>query len=111
MGVSSGAINSTYQKNRVENLCERLGMVSLAYLWEWEPINLLNSMVEAKIDAILIKVASYGLGKKELGKGIAELKDHLFKLRETHGIHSCGEGGEFESLVLDCPIYSKRIEM
>lgn len=23
----------------------------------------------------------------------------------------CGEGGEYESLVLDCPLFTKRIEM
>ena len=86
-------------------------MTSLAYLWEWEPVSLLNAMVDNQIDAILIKVASYGLGKKELGKSIAELKDHLFELRQSHGIHSCGEGGEFESLTLDCPLYKRRIEM
>lgn len=32
------------------------------------------------------------------------------KYKET-GFNICGEGGEYESLTLDCPIYKKRIEM
>lgn len=41
MGVTSGAINSTYQKNRVENICERLGIESVAPLWELPAVPLL----------------------------------------------------------------------
>ena len=44
-GVSSGAILSTYQKNRVENICERLGMESLAYLWKRNQAELLQGML------------------------------------------------------------------
>jgi len=32
-GVASGAIASDYQRTRVEDVCGRLGLVSLAYLW------------------------------------------------------------------------------
>ena len=31
--VASGAILSNYQRLRVENVCQRLGLISLAYLW------------------------------------------------------------------------------
>lgn len=97
-GVSSGAINSTYQKNRVENLCERLGMTSLAVLWEIEQKALLDSMIDGGMYSILIKVASYGLSRKHLNKSIEDLKEHLYKLNTEYGGHVCGEGGEFESL-------------
>ncbi len=29
--------------------------------------------------------------------------------QETIGLHVCGEGGEFESFVLDCPAFRKKI--
>lgn len=110
-GVSSGAIASTYQKNRVEHICKRLGLVSLALLWDRDQPGLLAEMVEAKVQAVLIKVASYGLGKQHLGKSLAELQGYLLELSQKFGVYCCGEGGEFESLTLDCPIYSKRIEL
>ena len=54
--VSSGAILSTYQKNRVENICQRLNMKSLAYLWSRNQSDLLDEMINQGIHAILIKV-------------------------------------------------------
>ena len=117
--VSSGAIASTYQKNRVEAICRRLGMelkqdgkalVSLAYLWGEEQGALLTKMVSADINAILIKVAGMGLDQEDLGKTIKEMCPKMLELQEKWGTHPCGEGGEFESLVLDCPLYkSQRI--
>jgi diphthine-ammonia ligase len=44
-GVSVGAINSTYQKNRVEAVCQRLGLTPLCYLWELDQLELFDAMV------------------------------------------------------------------
>jgi diphthine-ammonia ligase len=41
-GVSSGAIASDYQRNRVENVCARLGLTSLSYLWHQPQVKLLE---------------------------------------------------------------------
>lgn len=43
--VSSGAIASNYQRLRVESVCSRLGLVSLAYLWKQDQSLLLQEMV------------------------------------------------------------------
>lgn len=43
--VSSGAIASDYQRLRVESVCSRLGLVSLAYLWKQDQSLLLHDMV------------------------------------------------------------------
>ena len=59
--VCSGAVFSTYQRLRVENVCHRLGLRSLAYLWHKNQSVLLDEMTEAGVDAILVKVASIGL--------------------------------------------------
>ncbi|RNA19243.1 diphthine--ammonia ligase [Brachionus plicatilis] len=109
-GVSSGAILSTYQKNRVENICQRLGMTSLAFLWERNQTELLNEMIASGINAILIKVACYGLEpEKHLGKTIKEMKTYLVELEKEFGANVCGEGGEYETFTLDCPLFTKRI--
>lgn len=84
-------------------------MESMALLWEWEATDLLHKMIESKMVAILIKVASYGLTKQHLGKNLSQMKTQLLKLQDDFGIHCCGEGGEFESLTLDCPLYKQKI--
>lgn len=43
--VSSGAIASNYQRLRVESICSRLGLISLAFLWEQDQAALLQNMV------------------------------------------------------------------
>ncbi|KAI3748450.1 hypothetical protein L6452_11521 [Arctium lappa] len=104
--VSSGAIASDYQRLRVENVCSRLGLVSLAYLWKLDQSLLLQEMIETGIVAITVKVAAIGLDpSKHLGKEMSYLWPHLLKLKELYGSNVCGEGGEYETLTLDCPLF------
>ena len=103
--VSSGAIHSTYQKNRVEDVCRRLGLSSLAYLWNADQPTLLAEMIDSGIEAVIIKTAVIGLGREDLLKSLRELQPKLLKLKDEYGVNVCGEGGEFESLTLDCPLF------
>lgn len=104
--VSSGAIASDYQRLRVESVCSRLGLVSLAYMWKQDQSLLLQEMITNGIVAITVKVAALGLDPtKHLGKDIGFLKSYLHKLKEMYGINVCGEGGEYETLTLDCSLF------
>ncbi|KAJ1833004.1 diphthine--ammonia ligase [Coemansia sp. RSA 2711] len=107
--VSVGAIFSSYQGNRVQHVCDRLGLKMLAYLWHRDQAELLQEMVANGVDAVLIKVAAMGLGREDLGKTLKEMQPKLLSLHSKFGIHPCGEGGEFESFTLDCPLFKKRI--
>ncbi|XP_011497114.1 PREDICTED: diphthine--ammonia ligase [Ceratosolen solmsi marchali] len=107
--VASGAILSDYQRIRVENVCSRLELVSLSYLWRRDQEQLLNEMIECSVNAVLIKVASLGLEPRHLGKSISEMQPHLAKMKEKYGLNICGEGGEYETFTLDCPLYIKSI--
>ncbi|XP_046859875.1 diphthine--ammonia ligase-like [Xenia sp. Carnegie-2017] len=109
-GVSSGAIFSDYQKVRVENVCSRLGLTSFAYLWHRNQEDLLKDMIDSDINSIIIKVAAMGLDpKKHLGKSIAEMYSYLLEINKKYGCNICGEGGEYETFTLNCPMFKKRI--
>lgn len=58
--VSVGAILSNYQRTRVENVCKRLNLVCLAYLWKRNQKDLLEEMISQNLHAIIIKVSSLG---------------------------------------------------
>ncbi|KAK6457689.1 adenine nucleotide alpha hydrolase [Scheffersomyces xylosifermentans] len=103
--VSCGAILSHYQRTRVENVCGRLNLTSLTYLWQRNQEELMQEMISNDLDARLIKVAAIGLNAKHLGKSISEVFPHLLKLNQMYDVHVCGEGGEFETIVLDSPIF------
>ncbi|KAE9042805.1 hypothetical protein PR003_g3608 [Phytophthora rubi] len=109
-GVCTGAIFSSYQRNRVENVCTRLGLTSLGYLWRREQTELLQEMIDSEVEAILVKVASIGLQpRRHLGKTIAQLQPQLMMLKEKYQMNVCGEGGEYETFTLNCPLFKKRI--
>ena len=112
--VTSGAILSTYQRTRIESVCGRLSLTPLSYMWRIGPQrSLLQCMLEDGIDAVLVKVASPpGLvPHKHLNKTLSELfySGHFDRLKERFDFHICGEGGEYETLVLDAPIFRKRL--
>jgi ABC transporter with metal-binding/Fe-S-binding domain ATP-binding protein len=111
-GVVSGAIASKYQKDRIDRICEKLGLVSIAPLWGREPIELLSEMLNARFDIIITSVAAQGFDESWLGRKIDEgaLCD-LAELNRRYGVNPSGEGGEYESLVLDAPFFKKRIEV
>lgn len=109
-GVSVGAILSDYQRVRVENVCKRLNLKLLAYLWQRNQEDLLREMIASNIEAIIIKVAALGLDPdKHLGKTLGEMEPYLLELSTKYGVHVCGEGGEYETFTLDCPLFKKKI--
>ncbi|GIX60811.1 diphthine--ammonia ligase, putative [Babesia caballi] len=107
--ICTGAIASQYQLRRVLNVATRLGLKTVQPLWEREQSELLAEMIENGMEAIIIKTCSMGLDDRHLGRSIQELYPEFIKIRDKYGFNVCGEGGEYESLVLDCPLYKKKI--
>ena len=106
-GIVTGAVLSTYQRTRVEDVCIRLGLKSIAYLWQRDQADLISEMISSDLHAIVVKVASMGLGVKHLGKSIAALAPYFEKLNGQFGFHQAGEGGEYETLSLDSKLFWK----
>ncbi|WWD00870.1 hypothetical protein V866_007808 [Kwoniella sp. B9012] len=109
--LSSGAILSTYQRLRIEHVCSRLNLVSLAYLWQSQQMPLLNKMLSCEMEVVLMKVAGVGLGTKVVGKTLGEIMPLLTRLEQTYGSHPAGEGGEYETLTLSTPLFSHRVKL
>lgn len=86
-----------------------MGLTALAYLWQRNQRELLDEMIQCEVDAIIIKVATLGLEIKHLGKTLSFLQPHLWAMNEKYGLNICGEGGEYETLTLDCPLFKSRI--
>ncbi|XP_077998051.1 uncharacterized protein LOC144451142 [Glandiceps talaboti] len=109
-GVSVGAVLSDYQRVRVESVCSRLGLTSLSYLWRRSQQELLLEMIACQVKAIVIKVAALGLDpSKHLGKTIEDIYPHMCAMKLKYGLNVCGEGGEYETFTLDCPLFKKKL--
>lgn len=108
----SGAIASNYQKSRIEKICRDLGIKCLTPLWGENPIDILNELVTFGFEAIITGVYAYGFSVEWLGRKIdAETIKALVELNKRYGVSVVGEGGEYETFVLDAPYFKKRIRI
>ena len=111
-GVVSGAIVSNYQKTRIEKICKELGLRSITPLWQQNPKELLEELLTLRIDTIIVGVYAHGFTAEWLGRKIDRAAvNALEELNRKYQVSFVGEGGEYETLVLDAPFFKKKIEL
>ncbi|MEM2412868.1 MAG: TIGR00289 family protein, partial [Candidatus Bathyarchaeia archaeon] len=111
-GLVCGAIASTYQKTRIEQICKQLNLKCIAPLWQQNPYNILREILNLKFEVIITGVYAHGFSKEWLGRKIdTETVDALMDLNRRFGVSPVGEGGEYETLVLDAPFFTKRLKI
>ncbi len=109
-GVVSGAIASSYQRDRVERVCGELGLTHVYPLWGRDREGLLRAVLGRGMRVIFTVVAAQGLDESWLGGELDEAAvRRLLQLNAEYGVDPCGEGGEYETLVLDAPWFRKKI--
>ena len=106
-----GALRSDYQKTRIEQMCQRLDIISYCPLWHHNGISHMRDLVAHNHKVMMTSVTSDGLGEEWLGRildsdNLAELE----KLAETFRFNVDGEGGEFETAVVGAPWMNRRID-
>jgi diphthine-ammonia ligase len=109
-GIVTGAVASNYQRERIQKICDELNLACINPLWSSKPEELLRSMIRDGFRFILSGIAAEGFDKSWLGRVITEKDvDMLVKMNKKVGIHLTFEGGEAESLVVDCPLFKHKI--
>ncbi|MBU0929783.1 MAG: diphthine--ammonia ligase [Nanoarchaeota archaeon] len=111
-GLVTGALFSEYQSSRIDNICKELGIKCINPLWHMDPEDELNELIKNKFEFILTSIAADGLDKSWMNKIITEKEViKLKELNKKYGINMIFEGGEAETLVLNCPLFKKRIKI
>jgi len=111
-GVVSGAIRSVYQKSRLDQICAEIGLESIAPLWHDYPERLMKELIANNFLVIFTGVYALGLDQRWLGRRLdQDALNELMELKRKYGISIVGEGGEYETLVLDAPFFKKRIRI
>jgi predicted ATP pyrophosphatase (TIGR00289 family) len=111
-GIVSGAVASNYQKMRIDQICSEFQLESIAPLWQQDQLGLLKELLKLKFEVIITGAYAYGFDKEWLGRKIDEQTiEDLEKLNLRYGVSPVGEGGEYESFVLDAPLFKKRIRV
>ena len=111
-GVLHGGISSEFQKKRFENICKENDLNILTPLWKTSPKEYMNEIINSGFKFILTSVSSDGLDETWLGK-IITISDlsKLSELSDKYGFNLNFEGGEAETFVVDCPLYSHPIQI
>lgn len=108
-GITAGAVASEYQAERVRAITDRLGLSLFTPLWHMDT-ELLVREVADRMDARIVVTAADGLDESFLGARFDDtLIARLKSVARTRHINIAGEGGEYESLTLYAPFYSRPV--
>ena len=111
-GVVTGAIRSVYQAARVQRVCHALGLWCFNPLWQRDEEEYLEEVVSSGFRFLVSGVSAASLGEAWLGREMdREALDELKALASRNRMNPAGEGGEYETFVLDAPFFRKRIEI
>lgn len=111
-GLVHGGIQSQFQKEKFENLCNKLNLKSITPLWNRNPLEYMNELISSNFVFIITSVSSGGLDDSWLGKIITKNDiDNLYTLSKKFGFNLNFEGGEAETFVVDCSLFSHPIKI
>lgn len=108
----TGAINSVYQASRIQKICLDLNIKCVNPLWQKNQEDFLYDLIKNNFKVLIVGIFSYPLDESFLGKEIdKEMILKLIDFKKKYKINPAGEGGEIETLVLDSPIFKKKIDI
>ncbi|MFA5856613.1 MAG: diphthine--ammonia ligase [Candidatus Pacearchaeota archaeon] len=111
-GIVTGAVESVYQASRIQKICNNLELDCFNPLWQKNQIELLEELIKNKFEITLTGVFAYPLNKSWLGKKIdKKFIEEMKILNKKYKINPAGEGGEYESLVVNCPLFKKSLKI
>jgi diphthine-ammonia ligase len=111
-GIVTGAVESVYQAERIQQICHRLDIWCFNPLWKKNQQTLLEELLEKHFKVIISGIFAYPLDENWLGKEITpDIIKKLVALQGEYGISPSGEGGEIETTVLDAPMFKRKIEI
>lgn len=111
-GVVYGGISSGFQKQAFEQVCRAHSLEPVSPLWGVEPAKYMKELVGAGFQTMIVGVSAMGLGKELLGRTLdSDLVGHLEQLSKRYRFNLTFEGGEAETLVTDCPMFSKCLQV
>ena len=111
-GIIHGGIGSNFQKNKFNKICEKHSLKLISPLWQIDQYDYMNKLLTNNFVIQIIGISAMGLEANWLGTNITPANlQTLILLSKKYGFNISFEGGEAETLVLDCPIFKKRLEV
>jgi len=107
-----GDIDFEPHREWIEKVCKEAGMTPHLPLWGDDQKKLMEEFIDAGFIAVVIAAKAELFGEEVLGQKLdRNFINRLDKLSRTRGITLCGEAGEYHTLVIDGPLFKKRLEI
>ena len=106
-GMVYGDIDIQKHRDWEEKVSTAAGLEAYLPLWQGNRRALVEAMIDVGIKAIIVS-CNHTLGFDFLGQ---EITHNLIPKLEAKGVDVCGENGEFHTLVIDCPLFDKPIQI
>ena len=107
-GIVSGALASEYQRVRLDEVCHRLGLASFAPLWHKDPRTYIDGLLSGGYRVVFSRCAAEGVPNAWAGGALGQQQVQAMADHPARP-HVAGEGGEYETLVLDAPHFLRRL--
>ena len=107
-----GDIDFAEHREWVERVCQEADMTPYLPLWGENQEEILKEFIDSGFKAIVVATRADMLGEEWLGRKIdLDFLNELTELKKTKNITLCGEAGEYHTLVINGPLFQKRLEI
>jgi diphthine-ammonia ligase len=107
-----GDIDMGEHREWVERVCQEAGVQAFLPLWHADQAQLLKEFITSGFEAIVVATRAGLFAEEWIGASVdSEFAEHLLALQAEAGSSVCGEAGEYHTLVLNGPIFVRRIEI
>ena len=111
-GVTSVVFGDIHLRHCLEwatRVCSELGVELVEPLFGRDPREVLAAFIDAGFEAIVVSTQAEILGKEWVGRTID--RSFLADIAARPDVDACGENGEYHTLVVDGPLFTRRINI
>jgi diphthine-ammonia ligase len=107
-GMVFGDIYLDEHKEWVERVCGELGIKAIEPLWGKDTEKIFTAFIDAGFEAVIVSASDELIDESWVGR---RLDRKFLSYLKTRNVDLCGENGEYHTLVVNGPLFKKRIEI
>jgi diphthine-ammonia ligase len=107
-GMVFGDIYLDEHREWVERVCGELGITAIEPLWNKDTEEVFSGFVDAGFEAIIVSASDELIDEGWVGQRLGR---KFLSYLKTRNVDLCGENGEYHTLVVNGPLFKRKIEI